>query len=53
MLIGPPGALVASVVAVIIDRPRGFAIAALVLSGLTCLMVGGLVLFSVIMSASL
>ena len=51
MMFGPPSALLASVVAVFVDRPRGFAFAGLAISGLTCLLIGGLIGFAVLMAA--
>ena len=51
MLFGPPSALLASGVAVFVDRPKGFAIVGLAISGLTCLLIGGLLVFRVVMSA--
>ena len=48
MVFGPPSALLASVVAVFVDRPKKFAIAGLAISGLTCLLIGGLLVFAMI-----
>jgi len=53
MVFGPVAALVASVVAVIVDRPKGFAIAALTISGLTCLLIGGLIVLAIVMMGQL
>jgi len=43
MFFGPPSALVLSIVAVLVDKPKGFAIAGLAVSVLTCLLLGGLI----------
>jgi len=40
-----------SAVAMFVDRPKGFAIAGLAISGLTCLLIGGLMVISMIMMA--
>jgi hypothetical protein len=53
VVFGPPSALLASVVAVFVDRPKGFALAGLAISGLTCLLIGGWIAFAMIMAARL
>ena len=35
-MLGPPAAFLVNLVAVIVDRPKGYAIAGLIISGLTC-----------------
>jgi hypothetical protein len=53
IIFGPAAALLASVVAVVVDRPKGFAIAGLTISGLTCLLIGGLIVFAIAMMGRL
>jgi len=48
IVFGPVAALLASVVAVFVDRPKGFAIAGLTISGLTCLLIGGWIVCAVV-----
>lgn len=47
-MFGTPTALLASLVAVFIDRPKRFAIAGLALSGLMGLLIGGMVVISIV-----
>ncbi|MBC8871003.1 MAG: hypothetical protein H8E44_16380 [Planctomycetes bacterium] len=53
MIVGPPSALLASVVAIFLDRPKGFAIAAVAISGLTCLLIGAMVVFAMVMAGQM
>ena len=50
MFFGPPTALVLSIVAVLVDKPKGFAIAGLTISVLTCLLLGVLILATMLLA---
>ncbi len=53
IMFGAPAALLASLVAIFVDRPKGFAIAALAISGSVCLLFGGLIVFMIVVMSQL